>query len=259
MGPSWFPVLLLVLAVGVTGIRACTDSGTTPCGPGCCSVGNCTLGGFCEGACLSPSVACRNTATGDLQCVMLSVDAANCGGCNQRCGAGTCLNGQCACPARYPTMCNLGLNRPYCADLLHDPANCGSCNSRCLPGGNCTAGVCATPNGLEFCPSPSGTGGAYVDVRTDPANCAVCGRQCFQSVCVNGRCVDGKLNELILEEQVTTNHESTTIAWGVFGAFTGAAFVLAFVLFVVWLVWDRCAPSSPSYSSVRRASSSELT
>ena len=91
------------------------------------------------GACVcpAPTVDCNGV------CVDPTTDAANCGGCGNRCGQNeVCASSSCTCAA--PDMlcgsqCNL---RPCaCVHVLNDAGNCGTCGHVCTSG-VCTAGTC---------------------------------------------------------------------------------------------------------------------
>ncbi len=137
-----------------------------------------------EPSCGAPRMQC-----GDL-CVDVRSDALNCGGCNNRCGAGqSCSNGACVggttCAAPRQ-MCGA-----TCSDLSSDASNCGVCGLRCgagqvCAGGNCTGGstTCTPPQRL--------CSGRCVDVSFDLDHCGACGNACPSGqACVSGRCGGG--------------------------------------------------------------------
>ncbi|MEI8254369.1 MAG: FG-GAP-like repeat-containing protein [Deltaproteobacteria bacterium] len=171
--------------------RECRDPVRDPMACGGCQPPAGT-GTLCTGGQLCVSSACRCLAgtsycdTGDgtaprLQCVDVTGDPANCGGCT-RCPAGDtacaaamgvhcppgarCLAGACVCPPEAPTSCPDG-----CCDLQSDGANCGVCGTVCPTGTICTAGVCdvAPPSALVHPPSGAAMGTQRPAFRWIPA------------------------------------------------------------------------------------------
>ena len=96
-------------------------------------------------------------------CVDLSSDYLNCGGCGSACpSAGPdvatieCIGGTCvqtACDPGYAN-CYGGLE---CSDLSQDPDNCGACGTACQSG-NCSSGSC-TEVVADDPAAAAGTGG----------------------------------------------------------------------------------------------------
>ena len=159
--------------------NAGTDTGSCPsgqldCGSGCIDVQsdmrNC---GACHNAC-DAGVACMGGACGGTgttgtgtsgcdgtlttcsgACVDLQSDLANCGSCDNACGAGmSCTSGAC----------------------VMDGTTDGSTTT--MPGDTCDAS-------LESCT------GLCVDLSTDPANCGACGNACdsWTQTCYAGSCI----------------------------------------------------------------------
>ena len=95
----------------------------------------------CGGQCLGTLSTCCNN-----QCVDITSDPNNCGGCNTACGTASCCAGNCV-----DTMGT-------------DNANCGGCGVACA--GTCTNGQCQTGGGSctldkgTCAHSPCTTGGA---------------------------------------------------------------------------------------------------
>ena len=115
-------------------------------------------GGNCGGQCLGSASTCCNN-----QCVDITSDPNNCGGCNTACGTESCCAGNCV-----DTMGS-------------DNANCGGCGVTCT--GTCTNGQCKTGGGsctvdLGSCShSVCVTGGPLVedcDLSADDATFDVC-------------------------------------------------------------------------------------
>jgi len=118
-----------------------------------CQQGQCLL----PGECLPGSVLC-----GD-QCVDVSVDPANCGGCGQGCNPGdSCIFGNCVqgC-AVGATLCGI-----ECVTLDSDAGNCGGCGTACAANEVCAGGMCGAmcPKGTVQC------GQDCANAATDP-NC----------------------------------------------------------------------------------------
>ena len=101
-------------------------------------------GGNCGGQCLGTLSTCCNN-----QCVDITSDPNNCGGCNNPCGTQSCCAGACV-----DTMGS-------------DNSNCGGCGVTCA--GTCTNGQCQTGGGSctldkgTCAHSPCTTGAALSD------------------------------------------------------------------------------------------------
>src|SRR5262245_52419502 len=92
------------------------------------------------------------------QCVDLTSDPSNCGGCGNLCDVTVkCVNSKCSgCQAGF-TNCN-----GNCTDINSDPSNCGACGNACPQGGVCSMGACT-----NSCPPPTtNCSGACVDTQS---------------------------------------------------------------------------------------------
>jgi hypothetical protein len=115
-------------------------------------------------------------------CVNPQTDAANCGGCGNRCGntracvGGTCRDGGGGCPVGQ-VRCNGG-----CVDLQSDEAHCGGCGNACAGDLTCLSGACG-------CAADTRCGTRCVDTSTDPSHCGSCGNGCQGDLtCSGGQC-----------------------------------------------------------------------
>jgi hypothetical protein len=92
-----------------------------------------------QSPCVSPPADAGGTSwmMCGVQCINVSSDNGNCGGCGLRCGVtGTsCQQGQCIC-ASPQTVCGT-----QCVDMTKDTSNCGYCGHTCQ-GNPCLSGVC---------------------------------------------------------------------------------------------------------------------
>ena len=122
---NMFRLLLVVVAVAAiatdAAVVSCDSEQQFPCGQGCCWMGR----SFCF-----RSTECRlcpkatDLSCDGLTCVDTMTDAANCGGCRNKCAAGeTCCGGSCY---------NLSTNTD----------NCGRCGYNCQPSQRCCGGKC---------------------------------------------------------------------------------------------------------------------
>lgn len=91
-------------------------------------------------ACQSPLTACGS------QCVDITSDAANCGGCGHACGANdTCVNQVC-------TPCPFTICSGVCVDTSSDTDACGSCWNFCPPPqGNMDSVICQAGQCYDCC------------------------------------------------------------------------------------------------------------
>ncbi|MBI4706249.1 MAG: hypothetical protein HY744_34565, partial [Deltaproteobacteria bacterium] len=115
-------------------------------------------------------------------CVVVELDPANCGQCNNACAAGqVCSGGMCALQcAGGTTKCGSA-----CANVQNDPAHCGGCGNACPGGQVCAAGVCS----LQCNGGTTKCGSKCVDTAIDPANCGSCGKGCGKGeICSAGAC-----------------------------------------------------------------------
>ncbi len=162
--------------------------------------------------CASPAVGleCRDGwALCDGECVDVSSDALNCGGCGLACAAGeACVAGACAGPSDDagippgdagpadagapdagpppPTGCGIGELEcdGVCRDVLSDPTRCGACDAACAVGELCVDGACA-----PSCPATRVMCGAdCVDLSSNVRHCGTCDTLCAEGVCVSGVC-----------------------------------------------------------------------
>jgi hypothetical protein len=73
--------------------------------------------------CLEPTTICNN------ECVDLTSDYENCGGCNNICTSGVCIGGACLNCSSEETVCG-----QQCINTASDPDNCGGCGVPCSNG-----------------------------------------------------------------------------------------------------------------------------
>ena len=73
--------------------------------------------------CSEPTTICDN------ECVDLTSDYENCGGCNNICTSGVCISGACLTCSSEETVCG-----QQCINLASDPDNCGGCGVPCSNG-----------------------------------------------------------------------------------------------------------------------------
>jgi hypothetical protein len=124
------------------------------------------------------------TAACNGQCVDITADPANCGGCGVACtGELRCIGGACVCPGGQ-VLCG-----GRCVDTRSDPANCGGCGQACSALQFCSSGRCTTT-----CTAPqTECMRACVNLDNDLLNCGACGNRCpdranATTVCAGGRC-----------------------------------------------------------------------
>jgi hypothetical protein len=117
--------------------------------------------GVCQSSCPAGQAMCQG------QCIPVTSDPSNCGGCGTTCGANTvCTNGACVagCSDGY-TLCN-----GVCTSLDQDSNNCGTCGNVCpYTASGCESGTCTCE---VYC----------VDQVGDPY-CCKGGQQCYQNGC----------------------------------------------------------------------------
>ena len=129
------------------------------------------------------------------QCVITSLDPANCGTCGNACLAGQfCVSGTCSyeCPPGQ-TLCGDDAGPVLCSDVQNDTANCGSCGNACSTNhtastcvaGKCTLIACAAE--YADCNSVA-TDGCETALLSDAKNCGRCGHDCCGGICFGGVC-----------------------------------------------------------------------
>jgi hypothetical protein len=104
------------------------------CGIAC--DGTCT-----QGACVAFNIPYEPPCPGNevmcsAQCVDITSDNNNCGGCDHSCFDDTCQNGTCGCGGTE-TMCD-----GECVDTTTDNNNCGGCDQPCF-NDDCADGICS--------------------------------------------------------------------------------------------------------------------
>jgi hypothetical protein len=136
------------------------------------SVGNVSCTNSCSGSQVGPaqelffstfssdfnSLTSTLCPCGEVQCSgtckNLQTDAANCGACGTKCGAGEiCTNGSCGCTSNQ-SSCN-----GSCKNLSTDRNNCGACGHVCANNEGCLGGACQCSMAAldtTHCPSASG-------------------------------------------------------------------------------------------------------
>src|SRR5450432_2750589 len=172
----WFALGIVSWLVAIM-VSACQSSLTTSLdGKQCDASGRCASGYVCDpgsNLCIRPAPSCRNgeTVCGG-QCVVVSTDPSNCGGCDA-----TCTAPEHGVPGCASSRCNFGCDDGYvpcgtlCVKLSDDVDNCGACGSACPDqvGGvpSCQSGVCGVTceGSLQSC------GGACVELSSDPQRC----------------------------------------------------------------------------------------
>jgi Stigma-specific protein, Stig1 len=168
---------------GACGFTCRFSNGASACTAGACQLTTCDTG-FAN---------CDNSAVNGCE-VNTQSDRANCGACNNACGAGqVCSAGVCR------ATCASGLTEcaGSCTSTQTDPRNCGACGTVCAAPANaaavCTAGGCSfvCNAGFRDCDgNPSN--GCEVNTNTSNANCGACSRACTianaNAVCTNGAC-----------------------------------------------------------------------
>lgn len=148
----------------------------------------CQLGG-CSSSCAPGFANCTQKKTPDDGCeTPVTSDAANCGGCNNKCPVGfVCHNGQCGCD--FKNDCGNG-NGVECVD---DVCRCDLV--ACRPGERCRdaqgSKACSCNGSLVGCLANElcCSAGGCTDVQSNSANCGACGRACSAGfICVAGAC-----------------------------------------------------------------------
>lgn len=139
---------------------------------------------------------------GGVECLNLSTNTANCGGCGNACPArphapATCSGGSCtlACDTGY-LNCDGNLTNGCETTPSTDALNCGACGTVCptLPNTTpsmCVGGTCSFGCGSGFANcNGTVTDGCEVSTATDPMNCGGCGRACGAGqTCAGGNCI----------------------------------------------------------------------
>jgi hypothetical protein len=123
---------------------------------------------------VSASVSVTPCITCGSDCIDVTADDQNCGGCGVVVGLGHCVGGKPSCNPGA-TVCG-----GTCVDLTSDPQNCGACNNAVPAGTSCESGQVTCP------PSPQGPqilcGGQCVSAL-DPSHCGACARDCGDGSC----------------------------------------------------------------------------
>ncbi|MGH2613708.1 MAG: pentapeptide repeat-containing protein [Thermomicrobiales bacterium] len=127
-------------------IQRCDNNLHRICGSGagvcqeCCNEQHCnSIGGPCEnGTCQCPG---SSESRCGMECVSLSIEPNNCGGCGVECASGTCSNGTC----RTPESCGLNCNPQHDPDC--EPEICTG-DKECSQALN---GICTCPDGMVDC------------------------------------------------------------------------------------------------------------
>ena len=135
----------------------------------------CSSGEICSaGACGCPP---ERTCPGEMGCVDLSRDAANCGACGNDCGSGgICTDGSCCMPSAE--RCD-GFDDD--CDGFVDESTSAECAAM---DGICIDGSCACPPALRC-------DGSCTDTLSDSNNCGGCGVRCAATeVCASGVCCE---------------------------------------------------------------------
>lgn len=132
-------------------------------------------------------------------CVDITKDPFNCGGCNTVCAAGEqcvadsagvpkcttyCAPGQTACAQP-------GTSTFICKDLASDRNNCGTCGTVCGTGLVCSPPAIGKPGkcSIECLPGLTNCSGNCLDATSDPLNCGGCGVKCDPGLtCRNSAC-----------------------------------------------------------------------
>lgn len=235
--------MLVLMLVYTHHVTATCQTGTQPCGSGCCNTGYCSAGGFCNYTCTFPEVACYNQFNHAAFCSDITSDPSNCGSCNIGC-LGQCVSGQCILPAGYQ-LCPVGFPDPGMASMQlvninTDPQNCGGCSIGCF-GGNCTGAVCYPPAALAWCPSLTVAGtGRYANLLTDPSDCGQCYNQCEQGICSGGKCFAIKG---VTATQSGASTDDVNLVYEILGPIALAILVLALVV-AIYYFRDKCASSN---------------
>jgi hypothetical protein len=116
-----------------------------------------------------PQFQCRNgtcacaEALCNGQCINMTTDSNNCGGCGVACPSGsTCQSSHCVCTGGL-TLCG-----STCRNTSNDSSNCGGCGMTCGSGLSCSGGACSTQctiystSGWQTCGNFVGTQGQSV-------------------------------------------------------------------------------------------------
>ncbi len=136
-------------------------------------------GARADGGCVAPLAICGS------QCLDLSSDPRHCGGCDQRCAAGSfCADGRCQ------VTCAAGLTAcdEACVDLDASRAHCGACDAACEGELTCEGGACGCVATLTQC------GDRCVDLDASLEHCGACDNACGPHGydCDGGCVLDGR-------------------------------------------------------------------
>lgn len=139
---------------------------------------------------------------GGAECLNLSTNAANCGGCGNACptrphAPATCSGGACILVCDPGTLnCDGNLTNGCETTPATDVLNCGACGMACpsLPHtvpSMCVGGVCSFGCGVGYANCDGlVSNGCEISTATDPSNCGACGRACGAGqTCAGGVCL----------------------------------------------------------------------
>ena len=114
------------------------------------------------------------------QCIDVTSDPNNCGGCDVVCpSGGACVNGSCAGCGPSGNACDTGqmcCGSNGCKSLDSDVNNCGACGTVCPSGVTCVSGQCTT--GGTSTPDMGGSSGGACDDCTTSCLLGCAGNDC---------------------------------------------------------------------------------